>query len=85
MNKQVYFEFGGMKFSQKTKSHICNNDGKVLCGVRSNWMEAGQRILDNGNLEHDSHLLITNINNPHACIKCLNKWKLETANHLSTK
>ncbi len=72
-----YYLYGGMKFTQHTKLHICNDKGVPLCGVKSNWMEAGEPINNAGFVKGEEHLFpITNpLNNP--CKKCLTKWKVE--------
>lgn len=80
MSTEIYFEYGGMKHNQNTKAHICDNSGVVLCGVKSNWMEAGEEIDNNGYVQGRAHLMpITDAKN-NTCQKCLKKW-LALVNH----
>ena len=70
-----YFGFGGMKRSQSTRLHIISNDGNVLCGVKSNWMEATESAIDeNGYLENKKHLFPITDKRSNTCNKCLKSW-----------
>ena len=73
----VFYEFGGMKFGQKTKSHICDDNGNSLCGVKSFWMEAGEPIV---RVENDyfvtgsEHLFPISDKRHCTCKKCYSKF-----------
>lgn len=69
-----WFEYGGMKRGQKTKSHICDDYGKVLCGVKSNWMEAGQEITTEAFVKGSEHLFPMTDKRHATCKKCIKKW-----------
>lgn len=71
----VFYEYGGMKFKQNTKSHICDDNGKVLCGIKSHWMEAGEPIDKNGFVKGIKHIGIKIFDKEHyTCQRCLSKW-----------
>ena len=72
----VYYVYGGMKqrFAQKTRLHICDDYGKVLCGVKSNWMEAGEPILENGFEKGWEHLFSLFDERSCTCKRCLKEW-----------
>ena len=71
----VYYEYGGMKRNQNTKSHICDEYGKVLCGVKSNWMEAGQEIRLDEFVIGSEHLFPMTDKRHYTCQKCFKKWR----------
>jgi len=71
----VYYSFGGMKHGQKTKLHIITDDRKVLCGVKSFWMEASEYIInENGYPEDMKHLFPITDKRSNTCQKCLKAW-----------
>ena len=72
----IYYEYGGMKDRkwQKTKSHIADEMGKPLCGVKSFWMEAGQQINKDGFISGFEHLFPITDSRNKSCQKCLRKW-----------
>jgi len=71
----VYYSFGGMKHGQNTKLHIITDDRKVLCGVKSFWMEASEYIIDqNGYPENMKHLFPITDRRSNTCQKCLKAW-----------
>lgn len=69
-----YYEYGGMKRRQNTKSHICNDNGIVLCGVKSNWMEAGQEITGDLFVRGSEYLFPITDKRHLTCKKCLKKY-----------
>ena len=71
----VYYEYGGMKRNQNTKLHICDEYGKVLCGVKSNWMEAGQEIRLDEFVTGSEHLFPITDKRHNTCQKCFKKWR----------
>ncbi len=78
-----FYEYGGMKRGQKTKSHICDDKGQVLCGVKSNWMEAGQEITTDLFVKGSEHLFNMKDRRHGTCKKCLKKLLIiSTANNL---
>jgi hypothetical protein len=73
----VYYEYGGIKRGQKTKSHICDDKGNVLCGVKSFWMEAGEPIVKieaNYFVKGSQHLFPINDKRHYICKKCLKNF-----------
>lgn len=73
----VYYEFGGMKRGQNTKSHICDDKGNVLCGVKSHWMEAGEPIVkvnDDYFVKNSEHLFPMTDRRHFTCKKCYSKF-----------
>jgi len=76
INEAIFFGYGGMKFGQNTKLHVITNDGLVLCGVKSNWMEAtyGQ-IQPDGFFEDAKHLFPITDERANTCKRCLTKWQ----------
>ena len=74
---QKFFGYGGMKHGQNTKLHIITNDGIVLCGVKSYWMDATEDEIDqDGYLPNYKHLFPIMDKKSHTCKKCLKKWLL---------
>lgn len=73
--KPPFYEYGGMKEGQNTKSHICDDTGKPLCGVRSNWMEAGEPIDSKGFVKGMEHLFPISDYRHFPCSKCLRNWE----------
>jgi len=72
----VYYEYGGMKNRgyQKTKCHIADDYGKPLCGVKSNWMEAGEPISKDGFIKGFEHLFPITDKRNCTCQKCFKNW-----------
>lgn len=70
----IYYEYGGIKKGQKTKSHICDDMGKVLCGVKSNWMEAGQPVKLDAFVKGSEHLFNMHDFRHQTCQRCFKKW-----------
>lgn len=75
--ENIFYIYGGMKKSQKTKLHVADEYGKPLCGVKSNWMECGSEINEEGFIVGEEHFspIMHWRNNP--CSKCIKKWKLK--------
>lgn len=73
----IYYEYGGIKCGQNTKSHICDNMGIVLCGVKSKWMEAGEPIIKVGNeyfCKNSEYLFPMTDRRHFTCKKCYAKF-----------
>ncbi len=72
-----FYVYAGMKPSQKTKVHICDDKANVLCGVRSNWMQAYDPISSRGVIKGSEHFpIIQNEVFWGTCSKCIKKWRL---------
>lgn len=68
-----FYVYGGMKYSQNTKLHVADQDGKSLCGVTSFWMECTQEIHPSGFIDGEEHLFpIGELDC--TCKKCLKKF-----------
>lgn len=75
--QEKFYEFGGMKSCQGTKSHICDDFGKSLCGVKSFWMEAGEPIIKQGDnyfVTGREHLFPITDTRHFTCKKCYLKF-----------
>lgn len=69
-----FFAYGGMKSSQRnTKIHISNTDAIPLCGVKSNWMQAYEKLDENGMMPSFNHLN-RNHEDQRTCKICLKKF-----------
>jgi hypothetical protein len=71
---RLFYEYGGMKKGQNTKSHICDEFGKVLCGVKSNWMEAGEPINNDLFVSGSEHLFPLTDKRHSTCKKCFKEY-----------
>ena len=76
LEENPHYVYGGMRYSQNTKLHICDDKAIPLCNVKSNWMEAGEPIDANGHVKGAEHLpSIYDIQEMDTCKKCLKKWE----------
>lgn len=66
-----FYEYGGIKTGQNTKSHICDDYGRVFCGVKSNWMQSGEPVVEGLFIKGSEHLFPLTDKRHHACKKCL--------------
>lgn len=71
---EIFYVYGGMKRSQRTRCHIADERGKPLCGIKSNWMEAGEPISNDGFTSGFEHLFPITDRRNNTCQKCLKKW-----------
>jgi len=69
-----FFEYGSMRNSHPRKIHISDEDGNVLCGVKSFWMQQYNEIPKSGFIH--ANYGIGNIKDfDCVCKKCLKKWQ----------
>ena len=76
-----FFSYGGMKNNQKTKVHISDDDGNVLCGVKSFLMQQYGKLDSNGMIPELNHIN-TNHKEQNTCKKCLIKFNLCTSQNV---
>lgn len=69
-----FFAYGGMKKSQRnTKIHISDDNGNVLCSVKSFWMQQYNELDSKGMMPEYSHIN-KNHSEQNTCKTCLKKF-----------
>lgn len=85
MTNPKYFAYGGMKPSQRyTKVHISDDNGKVLCNVKSHWMQEYGELNELGIIRSHAHTITTH-SQQNTCLKCLSKFKIINTNYMNVK